>query len=213
MYRQSGTISLARAVRWRWLKRSMKPAIAAPPYATYVARTIFMHTLAFNDQLKGLSPEHLRYSIIGPQTDISFIEAARQKFMAQSAYLDDRPGSPLRFLAEANLTQIIRRQQDNVDQGDLRAELNDRIKSIFGGPTFEAVPFPSGPWEVPDEVGNGRPLLAIVSYDGCSVSGAVETVPDLIAKLYERKARRALACGLYATISFSCWQKMRGLRK
>jgi predicted AAA+ superfamily ATPase len=62
-----------------------------PPYATYVARTIFMHTLAFNDQLKGLTPEHLRYSIIGPQADISFIEAARQKFVAQSAYLDDRP--------------------------------------------------------------------------------------------------------------------------
>jgi hypothetical protein len=158
-----------------------------PPYATYVARTIFMHTLAFNDQLKGLSPEHLRYSIIGPQTDISFIEAARQKFVAQSAYLDDRPGSPLRFLAEANLTQIIRRQQDNVDQGDLRAELNDRIKSIFGGPSFEALPFPGGPWDVPDEVGNGRPLLSIMSYDGCSVGGSVDTVPDLIAKLYERK--------------------------
>jgi hypothetical protein len=158
-----------------------------PPYATYVARTIFMHTLAFNDQLKGLTPEHLRYSIIGPETDISFIESARQKFVAQSAYLDDRPGSPLRFLAEANLTQIIRRQQENVDPGLLRVELNDRIKEIFNGPTFEAVHFPGGPWDVPDEVGNGRPVLAVMSYDGCSVTGAVESVPELVARLYERK--------------------------
>ena len=30
------------------------------PYAAYVARTIFLHTLAFNDPLKGLSPEQLR---------------------------------------------------------------------------------------------------------------------------------------------------------
>ena len=37
-----------------------------------------MHTLAFNDQLKGLTAEHLRYAIVGPRTDISFIEAARQ---------------------------------------------------------------------------------------------------------------------------------------
>ena len=65
---------------------------------------------------------------------------------------------PLRFLAEANLTQIIRRQEQHVDPGEVRAELNDRIKDIFGGQVFEAVPpFPGGPWDVPDEVGDGRP--------------------------------------------------------
>jgi hypothetical protein len=36
-----------------------------PPYTAYVARTVFMHTLAFNEPLKGLSPEHLRYSVMG----------------------------------------------------------------------------------------------------------------------------------------------------
>ena len=71
-----------------------------PPYATYAARTIFLHTLAFNDPLKGLSPEQLRYSVLGPAADISFIEEARKKFIAESAYLDDRPGAPMRFLAE-----------------------------------------------------------------------------------------------------------------
>ena len=78
-----------------------------PPYAVYVARTIFMHTLAFNDPLKGISLEQLRYSVLGPTTDISFIEEARKKFITESAYLDDRPGAPMRFLAEANLHQII----------------------------------------------------------------------------------------------------------
>ena len=67
-----------------------------PPYAVYIARTIFMHTLAFNEPLKGISPEHLRYSVLGPTTDISFIEEARKKFVAESAYLDDRPGAPMR---------------------------------------------------------------------------------------------------------------------
>ena len=32
-----------------------------PPYAAYVARTIFMHTLAFNEPLKGLTADELRY--------------------------------------------------------------------------------------------------------------------------------------------------------
>ena len=112
-----------------------------PPYAVYIARTIFMHTLAFNEPLKGISPEHLRYSVLGPTTDISFIEEARKKFVAESAYLDDRPGAPMRFLAEANLRQIIRREERHVDAEEARAELNDRIRQIFGGKKFERVSF------------------------------------------------------------------------
>jgi hypothetical protein len=158
-----------------------------PPYTVYVARTVFMHSLAFNEQLKGLSPEHLRYSIIGPNLDISFVEAARQRFIANSAYLDDRPGVPMRFLTEANLTQVIRRAEQNTDPGEMRAQLNDRIKSIFGGTIFEPVPFPGGPWDVPDEIGNGRPLLVVLSYEGCTVGVSVDAIPDLIARIYERK--------------------------
>ena len=71
-----------------------------PPLATYVARTAFIHTLAFNEQLKGLTAEELRYSMLGPATDISFIEEARKRFIAESEYLDDRPGAPMRTVLE-----------------------------------------------------------------------------------------------------------------
>jgi hypothetical protein len=158
-----------------------------PPYTAYIARTVFMHSLAFNDQLKGLSPEHLRYAVIGPKVDISFVEAARQRFIANSAYLDDRPGVPMRFLTEANLTQVIRRAEQNTDPGEMRAQLNDRIVRIFEGNAFERVPFPGGPWDVPDEIGNGRPLLVVPSYEGCAVGTSVDAVPGLIAHIYERK--------------------------
>ena len=109
----------------------------------------FLHTLAFNDPLKGLSPEQLRYSILCPAMDISFIEEARRKFIAESAYLDDRPGAPMRFLAEANLRQIIRREERHVDAGEARAELNERIRQIFSGNVFDTVRFPGGPFDVP----------------------------------------------------------------
>ena len=42
------------------------------PYTTYTARTVFIHSLAFNDQLKGLSAERLRFSVAGPALDLSF---------------------------------------------------------------------------------------------------------------------------------------------
>jgi hypothetical protein len=158
-----------------------------PPYATYVARTIFLNSLAFNEPLKGVAPERLRYSILGPSTDVGFIEDARKKFITSSAYLDDRPIAPMRFLAEANLTQIIRRQEQHVDRAQARVELNDQIRIIFGPGRFQMIPFPAGPYEVPDEVGDGRPLLALMSYDGVTVGGSVDSAPELISKIFDRK--------------------------
>ncbi len=157
-----------------------------PPYAAYVARTIFMHTLAFNDPLKGVAPEQLRYSMLSPELDISFIEDARKRFLSESAYLDDRPGAPMRFLAEANLTQIIRREEQHVDAGDSRAELNDLIVRIFRGGPFDALPFPGGPFDVADDVGDGRPRLVVVAYDAVTV-GESENLPDLVRRIHLRK--------------------------
>ena len=158
-----------------------------PPYAAYVARTVFMHTLAFNEPLKGVSAERLRYSALGPATDISFIDQARKRFVTDSAYLDDRPGAPMRFLAEANLRQIIRREEQHVDAADARTELNDRIRRIFAGRTFEATLFPGGPFDVLDEVGDGRPRLIVLAYDGVAIATSVDRVPELVERIHTRR--------------------------
>lgn len=161
------------------------------PYTEYVARTVFLHSLAYNDPLKGLTAEHLRYSMICPPLDLGFIEDARKRFLTESAYLDDRPGVPMRFLVEANLTQIIRRQEQHVDPTESRSQLNDLIREIFKGQVFETVSFPGGPFDVPDEVGDGRPRLVVISYDGVSIGVTVDGPPELIAKIFERKGSEA----------------------
>ena len=168
-----------------------------PPYAEYAARTIFLHTLAYNDPLKGLSPADLRYSMLGPATDLSFIEDARKKFVAESAYLDDRPGSPMRFLAEANIMQIVRREERNVDAEEVRAHLNDGIRRIFEGKVLEAVCFPGGPHDVADEAGESRPKLVALSYDAVALEGTVDGVPDLIDRIYSRKGSDGSALRLF----------------
>ena len=158
-----------------------------PPHTGYVARTIFMHTLAFNEPLKGVAPERLRYSMMCPPLEPSFTEEARKVFIAESAYLDDRPGAPMRFLAEPNLTKLIQTEEQNVDATEARAHLDDRIREIFVGPVFEAVRFPGGPFDVPDEVADGNPKLVVLAYDGVSIGSTVERVPELIQRTYERK--------------------------
>ena len=168
-----------------------------PPYASYVARTIFMHTLAYNEPLKGISPEQLRYSVLGPATDISFVEEARKRFCTDSAYLDDRPGTPMRFLAEANLNQIIRREEDHVDLGNARAELDDCIREIFEGKSLDAVFFPGGPYDVADDVADGRPKQVVVGYEAVNIGTAVEEVPELVETIFERKGAEGSALRVF----------------
>ncbi len=156
-----------------------------PPFASFVARTVLWHSFAFNEHLKGLTAEELRYSIAGPGNDIGFINDARQKFVASSAYLDDRPGAPLRFLTEANLTMMVRRQEQQVDPGDARSELQELIKRIFGGRTLNLVPFASGPYDVDDAVGDGRPYLVLLSYDAATVRAESLRVPELVDRIFK----------------------------
>jgi hypothetical protein len=156
-----------------------------PPYASYVARTIFIHSLGFPSQIQGIAPDHLRFSVLAPTLDIGFIEDARKRFQERSAYLDDKPGAPLRFLTDANLTQIVERQIQLVDPGEVRAELSARIRSLYLQGDFELKPFPAAPVDIPDEIGSGKPLLALMSYDSVSVGTTVDAVPDLIARIHK----------------------------
>jgi hypothetical protein len=156
-----------------------------PPYATYVARTVFLHSLGFPSQIQGIAPDQLRFSILAPSLDIGFIEDARKRFQERSAYLDDKPGAPLKFLTDANLTQIVERQIQLCDPGEVRSELSTRIRTLYLQGEFQLVPFPAAPVDVPDEIGSGKPLLALMSYDSVSVGTTVEAVPELIARIHK----------------------------
>lgn len=159
------------------------------PYASYAARTIFVHTLAFNNELRGITPAQLRYSIASPVADLDLFEASLVRFQTDSAYLDDRPGAPLRFNAEANLTQIIAREEKSIDAERIRVELDSRIKDVFSGdrPTFDPIMFPAGAFDVPDDVGDGKPRLVVVKHETLEVSSQMDAVPDFIGRIYTRK--------------------------
>ncbi len=159
------------------------------PYASYAARTIFVHTLAFNNELRGITSAQLRYSIASPVADLDLLDASLVRFQTDSAYLDDRPGAPLRFNAEANLTQIIAREEKSIDAERIRVELDSRIKDVFSGdrPTFDPILFPAGAFDVPDDVGDGKPRLVVVKHETLEVSSQMDAVPDFIGRIYTRK--------------------------
>lgn len=111
------------------------------------------------------------------------------QFVAESIFLDDRPGAPLRFMVEPNLTMIIRKRMSEIDPGEVRNVLRERIRELFTLPRgeFNAIIFPSGPYEVPDEVGDARPLLVVMSYESTTVPANLQAPPPDIADIFAHR--------------------------
>jgi len=160
-----------------------------PPVTAYVARTVFWHTLAYGESAKGITAEQLKLSVCSPALEPSFIEQARVQFVTDSIYLDDRPGAPLRFMVEPNLTMIIRKTMKDIDAAEVRSELSERIRGLFALPRgeFNAILSPAGPYEVPDEIGDGRPLLVVMGYESTAVPSDLRQPPPDIAEIFEYK--------------------------
>ena len=187
-------------------KLDLKYYAGGLPISSYVARTIFLNTLAYTDAAKGVSPEHLRFSVCSPSVEPAFVEQARLRFLEEANHLDDTPGVPLRFTVEPNLRRIIRKQMADIDSSDVRATLNERVREVFGkaGGKFNMVAFPGGPYEVPDEIGDGRPTLVVMGYEALTVPPN----PRGFRKRSPRSSRRrepTSTHGAIATTSFSSW--------
>lgn len=160
-----------------------------PPAASYVARTIFWHTLAFGHAARGISVEQLRLAVCSPALEPAFVEQAKTAFVGEALFLDDRPGAPLRFMAEANLNQVIGRFMKDVDTGELRSYLRERINDLFHLPRgeFNAVLFPAGPWEVPDDLADARPLLVVMNYEATAIPSELRKPPQEVEDIFAHK--------------------------
>ena len=159
------------------------------PIHSYVARTIFLHTLAFGDAAKGVASDQLKLSVCSPIVEPSFVEQARTRFVTESLFLDDRPGSHLRFMVEPNLTQVIRRQMEDIDAADLRNELDLRIQNLFGasGGSFNLQRFPADAHDVDDVVGDGRPNLVVLHHDGYAINAEPQGLPPIVEEIFKFK--------------------------
>ena len=174
----SNSVALAQQLDRQWYA-------GLAPYGSFVARTVLWNSFAFNENLQGVDEVNLRYAILAPTLDLSFINDARQKFVSESAYLDDRPAAPLRFLSEVNLSVFIRRQATRVGLSEARTQLQDLIREIFKGKELNLVLNASGAHDVPDDVGDGRPNLVLIAYDAETVRSESLAVPQLVESIYK----------------------------
>ena len=157
------------------------------PAVSYVARTVFLHSIAGVEAVRGISPELLGLSICSPVLEPAFIEQARTAFVGESLYLDDRPGAPLRFMTEPNLTMVIRRKMSEVQVSAVQERLSIEIGKSYSQPNglFALCRFPAGPYQVPDD--NERPQLVVMDYQSIISSPDQQQLPPEIEDIFEHK--------------------------
>ena len=170
--------SLAQRLDWKHYQNMT-------PFTTYIARTIFMHTLAYNQQLRGIDDKRLRYSILYPGMETGYVDEALARFREQSLYLDDNAEKPTQFQAEPNLNQAIQRAEQGLDVPDLEREIDERLRTMFGRGEFSLHQFPDGHGDVPD--GSGRPLLVMPRYSGAFTPNP-ESPPELVTDIFLKKS-------------------------
>lgn len=161
------------------------------PYGSLAARTVLLHSLAFNEPLKGLSRLELNYSLYAPGLDPAFIDKAVRHLQEASEYLDDSTTSKLRVLTEANLNQMVRKREGQFDLETVRQELNRHIAAIFAKARqcFEPVVFPASPAEIPDDTDG--PYLAVLHWEGHTVAQDNVHLPELVVRLFKERGDNA----------------------
>ncbi|MCY3537158.1 MAG: DUF499 domain-containing protein, partial [Cyanobacteria bacterium MAG IRC3_bin_20] len=161
------------------------------PYGSLTARTVLLHSLAFNEPLKGLGRLELNYSLYAPGLDPAFIDKAVRHLQEASEYLDDSATSKLRFLTEANLNQMVRKREGQFDLETVRQELNRHIGVIFAKARrcFEPVVFPASPAEIPDDTDG--PYLAVLHWEGHTVAQDHVHLPELVVRLFKERGDNA----------------------
>lgn len=155
-----------------------------PPFTTYITRVIFMNTLAYNQRLKGVGIQNLRYSMLWPGMEIGYVDEALGRFRDRSMYLDDNPQKPTQFQAAANLTQAIRQEEQRLDDSDLRSEIDRRMGMMFRKGEFDLYLFPGGHEDVPDD--RDAPKLVIPKYDAVGTDNP-ESAPSMVEDIFRHK--------------------------
>ncbi len=160
-----------------WLDRDK------PPLARRVANAILLHSITIG-QARGATDADVNLACGVPGLDFDFIEQALDGLYRDCWYIDpDR--TRYRFQTEPQINRIIHEETQNVDAPAAKAELHDRIRSIYAGKFFETVFFPEEPGDVDDNA--QKPKLVILDFDSETTSSSQQGLPALVAAINERK--------------------------
>ncbi|MEQ9357481.1 MAG: DUF499 domain-containing protein [Coleofasciculus chthonoplastes F2-STO-03] len=176
IYNASGREAYAQVQDQQWV------VAGKPPFSTWVARTIFLHSLTQGIS-SGIRRAELNLSLLTPGLEIGFVDQVLDKLTAVAWYLDNDPITSIaRFKEEPSINKIITEEKEQVGKIQAKEDLRSRRDSIFASKAFKLV-IPDSPADVddvPDPI-----ALCVIDFDNVMVSSSQDPAPYLIEQIFD----------------------------
>jgi hypothetical protein len=176
IYNSSGREAYAQVQDQQWL------VAGKPAFSTWVARTIFLHSLTQGIS-SGIRRAELNLSLLTPGLEIGFVDQVLDKLTSVAWYLDNDPITSIaRFKEEPSINKIITEEKEQVGRTQAKEDLRSRRDSIFASKVFKLV-IPDSPADVddvPDPI-----ALCVIDFDEAEVSSSQDSAPHLIEQIFD----------------------------
>lgn len=176
VYNASGREAYAQVQDQQWV------VAGKPPFSTWVARTIFLHSLTQGIS-SGIRRAELNLSLLTPGVEIGFVDQVLDKLTTVAWYLDNDPITSIaRFKEEPSINKIITEEKEQVGKIQAKEDLRSRRDSIFASKAFKLV-IPDSPADVddvPDPI-----ALCVIDFDNVMVSSSQDPAPYLIEQIFD----------------------------
>ena len=176
IYNPSGREAYAQIQDEEWI------AADKPPFSSWVARTIFLHSLTQGTS-SGIKRAELNLSLLTPGLEVSFVDRALSRLTAVAWYLDYDPiTSTCRFKEEPSINKIVTEEKEQVGRSEAKDDLRSRRDSIFAKKIFTPIFSHEGSGDVddvPDSV-----ALCLIDFDEATVISSVDSPPDVVEQIF-----------------------------
>ncbi|WP_072619184.1 ATP-binding protein [Spirulina major] len=153
-----------------------------PPFTTWVARTIFLHSLTQGIS-SGIRRAELNLSVLTPGVESNFVQNVLDTLTKVAWYLDDDPlESRSRFKEEPSINKIIAEEKEQVGKGEAKDELRKRRDSMFATQAFRLVAAPQSPGDV-DDVSDSI-ALCVMDFDDAMVESSQDPAPQIVERIF-----------------------------
>jgi hypothetical protein len=152
-----------------------------PPFSSYLARTIFLHSLTYGTSA-GIRNAELNLSLFTSGFDLNFVDRTLTNLQSVAWYLDVDPMTTIaRFKEEPSINKIITEEKEQIGRSEAKEELRLRRDNIFAKKFFTPIVAPDSPSDVDDRADDIA--LCLIDFDEATVNNSTDSPPPLLVQI------------------------------
>ncbi|MGV0028412.1 ATP-binding protein [Phormidesmis priestleyi] len=157
-------------------------AAGKPPFATWIGRTIFLHSIN-QGVVAGIRRAELNLSLLTPGIETGFVESALDRLSAVAWYLDNDPITSIaRFKEEPSINKIVAEEKEQVGRSEAKDDLRSRRDTIFANRYFTLVSSPESPSDVDDSA--DTIALCLIDFNEATVQSSIDAAPAMVEQIF-----------------------------